>query len=202
MEKNTENLKVMLNFKSGDEIWACMRFPVFSTENGYFGHFFWGDNYNPYEIHCIEGKSPTAFKPQKIFYEGRFDAVGSSSNVLFVFASCKNPTSGYDRFVLPLYYEGYKPPELEIDARTFANIIDDKRLLRFDRIHFTEEECLKKCRELNSSWHWCSGIGAYGKWYMKTLNKMKKELSECMRAEWVVDPVEQVKKDLAGGEQC
>ena len=31
---------------------------------------------------------------------------------------------------------------------------------------------------------------------MKTLNKMKKELAECMKAEWVVDPEEQVKKDL------
>lgn len=188
MTKDASNINKLNNLKIGDEIWTCMRFPIFSTSNGYFGHFIWGDNYNPYEISCIEGKSPTAFKPLKIFYEGRFDAVESSSDVLFVFASCKNPTSEYDRFVLPLYYEGYKSPELKIDARVFANIIDDKRLLRFNWIHFTEEECLKKCRKLNSSWQFCSGIGAYGKWHMKTINKMKKELAECMKAEWVVDP--------------
>lgn len=57
---------------------------------------------------------------------------------------------------------------------------------------------LEKCRELNSSWNWCSGIGTHGKLYMKTLNKMKKELAEYMKAKWVVYPVEQVKKDLAG----
>lgn len=198
MKKNSENNRRLLDLKLEDEIWACRRFPVFSTENGYFGHYFWGDNYDPYEINCIKGESPTVFKPVKLFYEGRFDAVGSLGNILFVFATCKNPTSSYDRLVLPLYYEGYKPPGLDIDAKTFANIIDDKQLLRFDWIHFTEEECLKKCRELNSSWHWCSGIGAYGKWYMKTINKMKKELSDCMKAEWVVDPEKQIKKDLNG----
>ena len=30
------------------------------------------------------------------------------------------------------------------------------------------------------------------------LNKMKKELAECMKSEWVVDPEEQIKKDLNG----
>ena len=198
MTKTPDDIHKLLNLKTGDEIWTCMRFPVFSTENGYFGHYTWGDDYDPYHIYCIEGKSPTVFKPVKLFYEGRFDADKSVCSKVFVFANCLNPTSSYDRFVLPLYYEGYKPSGLDIDAKTFANIIDDKHLLRFDWIHFTEEECLKKCRELNSNWHLCSGIGAYGKWYMKTINKMKKELAECMKAEWVVDPEKQIKKDLNG----
>lgn len=135
----------------------------------------------------------------KLFYEGRFDAVGSTYDKLFVFASSLNPTSfNSERFVLPLYYDSYKLPKLEIDAKLFDNIVNDKQLLRFDRLHFLREDCLKKCRELNSSWHWCNCIGAHGKWYMKTLNKMKKELIECMKAEWVVDPEEELKKDLDG----
>lgn len=196
MENNSENLRKILNFKPGDEIWTCMRFPVFSTENGYFGHYFWGDDYSPWEIHCIEGKSPTVFKPMKLFYEGRFDAIESIGNNLFVFANCRNPTTSYDRFILPLYYNGYKPPELKVDAKIFDHLISDTQLLRFNWIHFTEEECLKKCRKLNSSWQFCSGIGAYGKWYMKTINKMKKELAECMKAEWVVDPEKKIEEDL------
>lgn len=116
----------------------------------------------------------------------------------FVFATSLYPTLfSNERFVLPHYYEGYKPAKLEIDAKIFNDLVCNKQLLRFDRVHFTEEECLKKCRDLNSNWHFSSGIGAYGKWYMKTLNKVKKELAECMKAEWVVDPVEQVKKDLS-----
>lgn len=198
MEKNPEDIRRLLNFKPGNEIWFCKLSQVFSTSDGYFGNYSWGDSYDPWRIHCIEGKSPTVFKPMKLFYEGRFDAAGVSSNKVFVFASSLRPTSfTSERFMLPLYYEGYKPPELQIDAKVFDQLIPNKQLLRFDRVHFTEEECLKKCRDLNSNWQFSSGIGAYGKWYMKTLNKMKKELAECMRAEWVVDPEEQLKKDLS-----
>ena len=198
MTKNPEDIKRLLDLKPGDKIWACKLSSVFSTSNGYFGHYSWGDNYDPWTIYCIEGKSPTVFKPVKLFYEGRFDAVEVSNSKMFVFASSLNPTSfSNERFMLPLYYEGYKPSGLHIDAKCFDQLISDKQLLRFDSVHFTEEECLKKCRDLNSNWQFSSGIGAYGKWYMKTLNKMKKELAECMRAEWVVDPEEQLKKDLS-----
>lgn len=31
---------------------------------------------------------------------------------------------------------------------------------------------------------------------MKTINKMKKELAKCMKAEWVVDPEKQILNDL------
>ena len=183
MTNTPDDIHKLLNLKTGDEIWTCMRFPVFSTKNGYFGHYFWGDDYNPWEIYCIEGKSPTVFKPMKIFYEGRF-------------ANCLNPTASCDRFMLPLYYEGYKPPELRVDAKIFDHLVSDEHLLRFDRVHFKEEDCLEKCRKLNSSWQFCSGIGAYGKWYMKTINKMKKELAECMKAEWIVDPKKKIEEDL------
>lgn len=144
MTESNDDIHKLLNFKPGDEIWACMRFPVFSTENGYFGHFLWGDSYNPYEISCIEGKSPTVFKPVKLFYEGRFDAAESVGNKVFMFANRMNPTSSYDRFMLPFYYEGYKPPELQVDAKIFNHLVSDKQLLRFDRVHFKEEDCLEK----------------------------------------------------------
>ena len=197
MTDNAENINRLLSLKTGEKIWSCNIFPVFSMSDGYFGHYMWGDDYSPWEIHCIEGKSPTVFKPIELFYEGRFDAVGSSGNKLFVFSTSLCPTSfGNERFVLSLYHEGYKPPELKIDAKVFDHLIPDKQLLSFDRVHFTEEECLEKCRDLNSNWHSSSGIGAYGKWYMKTLNKMKKELAECMKAEWVVDPEKQLEKDI------
>lgn len=42
MTKDASNINKLNNLKIGDEIWTCMRFPVFSTENGYFGHYFWG----------------------------------------------------------------------------------------------------------------------------------------------------------------
>lgn len=198
MTKNSEDIKKLLDLKPGDEIWTCKLSPVFSTNDGYFGSYSWGDSYDPWTIHCIEGKSPTVFKPVKLFYEGRFDAAEVSSSKMFVFASSLSPTSfSNERFMLPLYYEGYKMPGLQIDAKVFDHLILDKQLLRFDRVHFTKDECLKKCRDLNSSWQFSSGIGAYGKWYMKTLNKMKKELFECMKAEWVVDPRKQIEKDLA-----
>lgn len=197
MKKNPEDIRRLLNFKPGNEIWFCKLSKVFSTSDGYFGHYFWGDRYDPWEIHCIEGKSPTVFKPMKLFYEGRFDAAEDPINKVFVFAKSLSPTSSAsERFMLPLFYEGYKSPELKIDAKVFDHLIPDKQLLSFDRVHFTEEECLEKCRDLNSNWHSSSGIGAYGKWYMKTLNKMKKELAECMKAEWVVDPEKQLEKDI------
>lgn len=196
MTKTPDDIHKLLNLKTGDEIWTCMRFPVFSTEDGYFGHYTWGDDCDPYHIHCIEGKSPTVFKPVKLFYEGRFDAAESIGSRVFVFANCLNPTSSCDRFMLPLYYEGYKPPELQVDAKIFDHLVSDKHLLRFDRVHFKEEDCLEKCRKLNSSWQFCSGIGTYGKWYMKTINKIKKELAECMKAEWVVDPKKKIEEDL------
>lgn len=197
MENNPEDIRRLLNFKPGDKIWACNLSTVFSTSDGYFGHYFWGDNYNPWQIHCIEGKSPTVFKPMKLFYEGRFDAAEVSSNKVFVFANSLNPTSfTTERFILPLYYEGYKPAKLEIDAKIFNDLVCNKQLLRFNRVYFTEEECLKKCRDLNSNRQFSSGIGIYGKWYMKTLNKMKKELSECMKAEWVIDHKSKINQDL------
>lgn len=93
MTKDASNINKLKNLNIGDEIWTCKRYPVFSTENGYFGHYFWGNDYSPWEIHCIEGKSPTVFKPVKLFYEGRFDAVKSVGNNLFVFVNCLNPTS-------------------------------------------------------------------------------------------------------------
>lgn len=198
MERNTENINKLLSLETGAEVWTCKLSPIFSMHDGYFGHYAWGDDYDPWTINCIEGKSPTVFKPMKIFYEGRFDAVGSSCDKVFVFATCLNPTSfSSERLVLPLYWEGYRPPKLEVNARLFDSIVDRKQWLSIDKIFFTKEECLSKCRDLNLSWSSSSGIGAYGKWYMKTLNKMKKELAECMKAEWVVDPVEQVKKDLS-----
>ena len=122
MTDNTENINRLLSLKTGEKIWSCNIFPVFSTSDGYFGHYMWGDGYSPWEIHCIEGKSPTVFKPIELFYEGRFDAVGSSGNKLFVFSTSLCPASfSNERFVLPLYYEGYKPAKLEIDEESKQN---------------------------------------------------------------------------------
>lgn len=83
MTDNAENINRLLSLKTGEKVWSCNIFPVFSMSDGYFGHYSWGDDYSPREIHCIEGKSPTVFKPMKLFYEGRFEAVGSSGNKLF-----------------------------------------------------------------------------------------------------------------------
>ena len=201
MKETAKNTKKLMSLKVGDPIWTAVKEPVFtmhgdSMHRTYFGHYTWGDPYEPWEISCIEGKSPTVFKPAKLFYEGRFDASTSPNEKLFVFAKCTNPTCSRDRYVLPFYYSGYRAPGLDLSAKTIDGLINGKNCLQLDWIEFTREDCLKKCRELNSNWHFCSGIGTYGKWYMKTINHMKKELSECMRAEYVVDPKEEIEKDL------
>lgn len=41
MIKNAEEITRLLNLKSGEEVWACNRVPVFTTDNGYFGHYTW-----------------------------------------------------------------------------------------------------------------------------------------------------------------
>ena len=198
MQYNDENLKKLLDLEPNkDFVYAAERMPVFKMHGGYFGHYTYGDPYNPWTVNCIEGVSPTVFRPHKLKYAGRFDMPDNRSDKLFVFSDgddlCR---SGY---AMPWYFDG--PPFYRgetFSSGAFRYFLKEKNVLDFDRVFFDEEECILKCRTLNQSYCLGDGVGKFGKWYEKTLDDMQSQLRECLNSDYVVDPIEKLKRTVEG----
>jgi len=200
MQFTTNNRDRLLEMKpSKDTVWAAVKTPVFKMHDGYFGHYSYGDPDDPWTVDCIKGVSPEVFKPQELTYAGRFDMPDSRVNYLFVF-SAKNDDLCYHGRVMPWYYNRFVSfyDAKQLSGGTFYHFLAERNMLDFNKVFFGRDECAEKCRELNKNFSVSDAIGSFGKWYEKTLEDMQKQLTECLNADYVVDPVEKLKKTVEG----
>lgn len=198
--ENSGRLRAMKPAKSvddGNSVWACMPAPLFKTHDGYFGRHVWGDPHDPWELRCLEGKSPVVFKPMRLFYAGRFDLAGGFDS-LYVFKKSIEECPEYG-VAMPWSSDCYRCVRTELTANSLVPyILTDGRWLDYHEAFFTKDECVVKCREMNT--RSCKGcaIAQDGKWYRKTLEDMSRQLEECLASDWVADPAETLKKAVKG----
>lgn len=203
MQFTIDNRDRLLEMKPGeDTVWAAVKTSVFQMHDGYFGHYLCGNPDDPWTIDCIEGVSPKIFMPQKLTYVGRFDMPNSRSDYLFVFSAKNNDLRFYGR-VMPWYHNGFTSfaDVKRLSGGTFCNLLSEHSLVDFDQAFFDREECAAKCRDLNQNFCHSDALGSLGKWYEKTLNDMQRQLTECLNADYVVDPVEKLKNAVAGKDE-
>lgn len=201
MQFTIDNRDRLLSLKPGeDTVWAAVKTPVFRTHGGYFGHYMHGDLDDSWTIDCIRGESPDVFKPAEMTYVGRFEMPDDRSNYLFAFSDKYGASLRYHGYVMPWYRVGadlFSASET-LSAGAFYDMLGEKNRIDFDKAFFDRDECAAKCRELN--WNYCfsDAVGSLGKWYEKTLDDMRRQLDECLNADWVVDPVEKLKNAVKG----
>lgn len=201
-------LKGLLKLKpKEDHIYAVVKEPVFKTEDGYFGVYKKPFRDTSYSINCIKGESPLAYKLKKLLYLGMFENPTCFDKV-FVFSDYVDGRG----FSNELRFSGYvmlwedsrylsswdKIPELS--AEVFVNM-DDRHKIEFGMFGFTKEEGFEICRELNGRWRndlRYVDFAEQGIYIKKTLKSMLKQLDDFMTSECMVDPEEQIKKDLNG----
>ena len=166
---------------------------MFQTHHGYFGHYVHGDPDEPWTTACIRGESPVVFKPTEMTYVGKFEMPGDSLNYLFVFSVKYGSALRYSGYVMPWHNVGVDPFSKVLSAGTFGAMLKEENRIDTDNTFFDRDECAAKCRELNQNYCVSDAVGSLGKWYEKTLDDMRRQLDECLNADWVVDPVEKLK---------
>ena len=200
MQVTIYNRDRLLKMKPGEDVvWIAAEMPVFRMHDGYFGHYLDGNPDDPWAVNCIKGTSPKVFMPQKLTYVGRFDMPDSSSDYLFVFSARNNDLRFYGR-VMSWYHNGFTSfaDTKRLTGGTFCNLLSEHSLVSFDKAFFDREECAVKCRDLNQKFCCSDALGNLGKWYEKTLYDMQKQLTECLNADYVVNPVEKLKNAVEG----
>lgn len=201
MDYTLDNREKLLSLKPGeDTVWAAVKTPVFRTHDGYFGHYMHGDPDDPWTTDCIRGESPVVFKPTEMTYTGRFEMPGDGMSYLFVFSDKYGESLPHHGRVMPWYYAGADPFAVRktLSAGAFCAMLSEENRIDCDKTFFDRDECAVKCRSLNQNYCVSDAVGSLGKWYEKTLDDMRRQLDECLCADWVVDPVEKLKDAVKG----
>lgn len=204
MQFTIDNRDRLLEMRPGeDTVWAAVKTPVFRTHDGYFGHYIHGDPDDPWTVDCIKGVSSGVFKSTEMTYVGRFEMPNDRSNYLFVFSAERGAALRYHGYVMPWYRVSVDSLSAAktLSAGTFCAILCEKNRIDFGKAFFDRDECAAKCRDLNRNYCVSDAVGSLGKWYEKTLNDMQRQLTECLNADYVVDPVEKLKNAVEGKDE-
>lgn len=181
-------------------VWIAKMQPLFKTYNGSFGHRIDLDGHNHY---YIEGNSPLVYKPVKLTYAGMFTALGTDDKIMVLSKSMHLRRS--ETYVVN-FSGGWQElhGKIVVSSDFLYAVADKKAIIDNDKIALTEEKCLELCRYFNTGRSMrCLDHGLNlveeGKHYRETLFSMLRQLDKAERAEYMVDPREEIRKDMDRG---
>ena len=181
-------------------VWAAKMQPLFKTYNGCFGHRV--DDAG-YDYHYIEGNSPLVYKPVKLTYVGMFTTLGADDKIV-VLSESMHWLKG-ETYVVN-FSGGWQDlhGKIVVSSDFLYAVADREAIIDGDKLALTEEKCLELCRYFNTGRSMrCLDHGLNlvkeGKHYRETLFSMLRQLDEAERAEYMVDPIEEIRKDMDRG---
>ena len=205
-----KDLEVLEPGKS--HVWAVVKQPLFETFTeqysdeacSYFGRKFYTET-------ILEGKSPMLYRPKELVYVGMFSAKGTFDKIAVLTEPENNDLRFQTWIVLfnygSLYSSSKEKPNIRSDFIYSLYDYKSSKIVDPDKVALDKDKCFELCRYFN-----VSRSGRYldkgldltrcGKDYENLLKSMLKQLREAERAEYMVDPAEQIQRDLAGDEQC
>ena len=199
-----EDLEALEPGKS--HVWVAVKQPLFETfTEQYFGRScsYFGDRFSTEAV--LEGKSPMLYKPKELVYVGMFSAKGTSDKIA-VLTEPENTDLRFQTWIVMFNHgsfciSGRKIPEISSDFIYSLYDYKKNKVIDPDKVALDKDQCFKLCRYFNvnrSSRYLDKGLDLthYGKDYEKLLKSMLKQLRDAERAEYMVDPVEQIEKDL------
>ena len=198
MDGIEEHAKHLEELKKGDFIWVVQEHPLFKTYDGYFGYDS-GDAHIDYDdsMHVLKGTSPTIYAPTKMVFVAKVINGEDKNDIAYVFSSDMHEFEYGDfRFgqhiVRPHdHFRGYKCQDFYLDALKFERGIE----VNNKDVFFTEQDCIKECRNRNNTYQSSKEIRLIG----KTLNSLKKQFEAFKKSELFVDAQKQIEKDLIYG---
>lgn len=188
-------------------VWAALKQPLFDTFTEYYssGAFsYFGRKFSTEAV--LEGKSPMLYKPKELIYAGMFSARGTFDKIAVLTEPGNNDIRFQSWIVLfnhrLLYASSKDKPK--ISSNFIYSLYDHKsnKIVDPDKVALDEDKCFKLCRYFNvdrSSRYLDKGLDLTrcGKDYENLLKSMLKQLKEAERAEYMVDPIKQIDKDLS-----
>lgn len=187
-------------------VWAAVKQPLFETFTehyssgscSYFGHRY-GDEA------VLEGKSPMLYKPKELVYVGMFSSIGTNDKIAVLTEPGNNDMRFQTWIVLfnnrPLWVSSKERPEISSDFIYSLYDHESYKIVDQNKVALDKDRCFELCRYFN-----VSRSGRYldkgldlthrGKDYENLLKSMLKQLKEAERAEYMVDPIKQIDKDL------
>ena len=187
-------------------VWAVVKQPLFETfieqySGGSCSYF--GSRFGTEAV--LEGKSPTLYKPKELVYVGMFSAKGTVDKIA-VLTEPENNDLRFQTWIVPfscrlLYRSSKEKPEISSDFIYSLYDYKNSKIIDQNKVAIDKDKCFALCRYFN-----VSRSGRYldkgldltccGKDYENLLKSMLKQLREAERAEYMVDPIKQIDKDL------
>lgn len=199
-----KDLEVLEPGKS--HVWAAVKQPLFETFTehyssgacSYFGRRFGTDV-------VLEGKSPTLYKPKELVYVGMFSAKGTNDKIAVLTESGNNDLR-FQTWIVPFSYSSFyrsskEKPEISSDFIYSLYDYKNSKIIDSDKVALDKDKCFELCRYFNvdrSGRYLDKGLDLTqcGKDYENLLKSMLKQLREAEKAEYMVDPIKQIDKDL------
>lgn len=189
-------------------VWAAVKQPLFETFTEHYSSgacSYFGCRFGTEAV--LEGKSPTLYKPKELVYVGMFSARGTNDKIAVLTEPGNNDLRFQTWIVLfsnkPLWMSNKEKPEISSDFIYSLYDYKNGKIVDQDKVALDKDKCFELCRYFN-----VSRSGRYldkgldltrcGKDYENLLKSMLKQLREAERAEYMVDPAEQIQKDLDG----
>ncbi len=189
-------------------VWAAVKQPLFETFTEQYSSescTYFGRRFSTEVV--LEGKSPTLYKPKELVYVGMFSARGTNDKIA-VLTEPGNTDLRFQTWIVLLsnrtfWMSSKERPEISSDF--IYSLYDHKsyKIVDQDKVALDKDKCFELCRYFN-----VSRSGRYldkgldlthcGKDYEHLLKSMLKQLREAERAEYMVDPEEQIQRDLDG----
>lgn len=189
------------SLKKGDFIWVASDESLFKTYSWscsdkcyqYLGYDP-GDADADYDdrMYCIEVASvPLVSKPVKMVLVGKFTNSIESWDVGYVFSSDLHDASNGNYYFGQHILTPYDPwfgdhKSFYLKESRFGKDIS----MKVENVFFTEEECIKECRERNNKNSRKIDL------IKKTVNFMKKQLKDFMTSELYIDHEKKIANDL------
>lgn len=188
-------------------VWVVVKQPLFETFTKHYSSgacTYLGHRYGDEAV--LEGKSPMLYKPKELVYVGMFLARGTNDKIAVLTEPGNNDLRFQTWIVLfhnRLWVSSRDKPEISSDFIYSLYDHESYKIVDPDKVALDKDKCFELCRYFN-----VSRSGRYldkgldlthcGKDYENLLKSMLKQLREAERAEYMVDPAEQIKKDLDG----
>lgn len=196
-EMRAEHLEQL---KKGDFIWVSSLCPLFKTYSRNNDEYLGCDDGDSTEyddrVFVLKGVSPTVYKPTKMAFVAKIANGERKDDVAYVFT---DDIDSFDRgdfrfgqhIIMPhRHFKGYHDQTFYLDELDLSH----GAIVRMEDVFFTKEDCLKRCRKLNTAYWSVREL----KCIKKTLNSLKKQFNEFTKSDLFVDAKKQIENDLAG----
>lgn len=184
--------------KKGDFIWVSSLCPLFKTYSRNNDKYLGCDDGDSIEyddrVFVLKGVSPAVYKPIKMAFVAKIVNDAFKNDVAYVFTDDIDSFDHGDfRFgqhiIMPhRNFKGYHDQTFYLDELDLSR----GTIVRMEDVFFTKEDCLKRCRKLNTAYWSVREL----KCIKKTLNSLKKQFDEFKKSDLFVDARKQIENDL------